>query len=89
MLLNNDKKITCQKLLLICISNGTTALYDSDGYVDAGSFYAAFWLITSNKVRNIKCLIMKADITTDKDTLHHTLFSVIEPQRGLTRGAIC
>ena len=83
------EKKTCQKLLLIWISYGTTAFYDSDGYVDAGSFYAAFWLITSNKVRNIKCLIMKADTTTDKDTLHHTLFSVIEPQRGLTRGAIC
>ena len=83
------EKKTCQKLLLIWISNGTTAFYDSDGYVDEGSFYAAFWLITSNKVRNIKCLIMKADTTTDKDNLHHTLFSVIEPQRGLTRGAIC
>ena len=83
------EKKTCQKLLLIWISYGTTAFYDSDGYVDTGSFYAAFWLITSNKVRNIKCLIMKADTTTDKDTLHHTLFSVIEPQRGLTRGAIC
>lgn len=89
MPLNKDKKKTCQKLLLVWISNGTTAFYDSDDYVDAGSFYAAFWLITSNKVPSIKCLIMKADTTTDKDTLHHTLFSVIEPQRGLTRGAIC
>ena len=83
------EKKTCQKLLLIWISNGTTAFYDSDGYVDEGSFYAAFRLITSKKVRNIKCLITKADTTTDKDNLHHTLFSVIEPQRGLTRGAIC
>ena len=49
MLLNNDKKITCQKLLLICISNGTTALYDSDGYVDAGSFMLLFGSLPQTK----------------------------------------
>lgn len=76
-------------MLLIWISNGTTAFYNLDGYVAEGSFYAACdSLITSNKVPNIECLLMKADTTTDKDTLHHTLFWKIEPQSGLTGGNV-
>ena len=43
------KKKTCQKLLLIWISNGTTAFSDTDDYVDAGSFMLPFGSLAQTK----------------------------------------
>lgn len=51
-------------------------------YVVAISFYAAFGVITSNNAPQIDCLFTKADTRNDKDTFHHTLFSVNEAQSG-------
>ena len=75
---------TCQQPYY-WISNVRTAFYNSVRWLVrnvASSFYATFGVITSNNALQIDCLIAKADITTDKDTFRHTLFSLSKPQSG-------